>query len=102
MFPGRSAPVRFRQILFLLFPDLNGKREKVYVLTVLHVLSVSYVLECINGIALTVSDTERRGGAQQTRNMNLTAPRQESHGEVKTRCATEKPLQQALLVRARS
>lgn len=28
MFPGRSAPVRFRQILFLFFSDLSEKKEK--------------------------------------------------------------------------
>ncbi|EAZ0131236.1 hypothetical protein DYN38_22225 [Salmonella enterica subsp. enterica serovar Newport] len=28
VFPGRSAPGRFRQILFLLFPDLSEKKEK--------------------------------------------------------------------------
>ncbi|EDK0679172.1 hypothetical protein GFW62_25515 [Salmonella enterica] len=28
VFPGGSAPERFRQILFLLFPDLSGKTGK--------------------------------------------------------------------------
>ncbi|EAU5337949.1 hypothetical protein DSC05_25825 [Salmonella enterica] len=47
MSPGRSAPVRFSQILFCQFPDLSGKREKVYVLTVLYVLGVLYCIICI-------------------------------------------------------
>ncbi|EAY2078483.1 hypothetical protein BU795_17855 [Salmonella enterica] len=44
VFLCRSAPVRFRKIRDCLFSDLRGKKEKVYVLTILYVLAVLYVL----------------------------------------------------------
>ncbi|ECR8811476.1 hypothetical protein F2E94_21965 [Salmonella enterica] len=32
VFPGRSAPVRFRQILFLFFSDLSEKKRSTHIL----------------------------------------------------------------------
>ncbi|EED7772835.1 hypothetical protein ACX46_004659 [Salmonella enterica subsp. houtenae] len=47
MLPGRSAPVRFAEILLWYFSDLTAKRERVYVLYVLYVLTVLSVLNVL-------------------------------------------------------
>ncbi|EBS5460685.1 hypothetical protein DUU06_24175 [Salmonella enterica subsp. enterica serovar Enteritidis] len=56
MLPGRCAPVHLKKIRNWLFSDLTGKREKVYVCSVLYVLYVLFVFHvlsvsnCINCI----------------------------------------------------